>query len=209
MNIGWLIRAGGIFGSVREAMETGNALTRRGHSFTMYTDEGKDLKWLPNTLKWKHTKFAATDPLDVLIWSDNPDEPYRSVFERSRAPLKAYCMMGFDPANKFTSILRDLMDRHWFIMDGNWQREHLTKYCKRLGPAIGGVNLTMFRPVKTPYEWDVVWSGDTRDRKGGKYVLEAIEGMNAGNYFKKKIPQSELPTHGRADGVGFMGKRSN
>ena len=48
MTIGFLIRTGGIFGSVREVIENGNVLTDLGHDVTIYTDHGKDLGWLPN-----------------------------------------------------------------------------------------------------------------------------------------------------------------
>lgn len=191
-----MIRAGGIFGSTREAFEMCNALMRQGHEATVYTDEGRDLGWLPNTLTWKHTREAVTDELDLLVWSDTPDDPYWDVFWNANAKLKAYCVMGFDPADAGDLFLTDRHDKLvrsvWAIADGSWQLPYLYKYTDNVGPAIGGVNVKMFRPVASETEFDVVWSGDPRPRKGGDVVKEALAGLKVGSYSKKRIPQDGL-----------------
>lgn len=197
MKIGWMIRAGGIFGSVREAVETGNALMCLGHSFTMYTDEGKDLSWLPNALSWKNTHDAAVDDLDVLIWSDTPDNPYWQAFHRSPAKLKAFCVMGFDPIQCLPEMFlsprhHELVTNFWTICDGPWQLPYIRRYTENCGPAIGAVNATMFRPVDVGPSADVIWSGDPRARKGGDLVKEAIRGLKSDSYSKKGIKQNDL-----------------
>lgn len=191
-----MIRSGGIFGSVREAVEIGNALMRRGHSFTFYSDQGKDLGWLPNTLTWKVTEDAATDELDVLFWSDTPDDRYYAAFQASPAKVKSFCVMGFDPAQadevfgggRFGSIIQD----NFIIADGAWQLPYLRKYTDNLGPAVGGVNLKQFGPREALMDLQAVWSGDMRERKGGIAVMKALKGIEHEGYSKKRIRQQDL-----------------
>lgn len=203
MDIAWLIRVGGIFGSVREAIEVGNALMRLGHTFTMYTDEGRDLGWLPNTLTWRHTRDLIADRHDVLFWSDTPDDPYWEVFQWSQATIKAYCFMGFNPQDalkiqeitgKFISPRHHqlITDGTWILYDGAWQGDHLP--VADHGPAIGGINLDQFGPRDVPITADIVWSGDPRPRKGGDLIREALQGSGytVATYFKKRIPQDQL-----------------
>lgn len=193
-----MIRAGGIFGSVREAVELGNAMMRLGHEFIMYTDEGKDLGWLPNTLTWRHTNDARMDELDCLIWSDSPDDPYWQVFHESRAKLKGFCMMGFDP-NKadrdvFLSPRHDeLVENFWILADGQWQLRYISRFTDNYHThGIGGVNTQMFRPVPAEEKYNVIWSGDPRPRKGGDTVIKAVEGLNVGSYSKKRVKQEDM-----------------
>lgn len=196
MNIGWMIRGGGIFGSVREALEIGNALVRRGHQFTYFCDEGKDTKWLPNQVQWAHTEDVRVADLDTLIWTDTPDDIYYNAFKASPAKLKAFCVMGFNPDQAgekfFSDRHHEIVTNYWVLCDGPWQLKYLSKYTSDLGPAIGGINTKMFRPVDQPQQYDVMWSGDERERKGGRLVKEAIRGLNAGTYAKKGIAQNDM-----------------
>lgn len=196
MRIGWMIRGGGVFGSVREALETGNALTRRGHEFFYFCEEGKDTGWLPNTANWRHIEDVATTELDCLFWTDTPDDRYYEAFKASPAKVKSFCVMGFDPdqcGDKFFSDRHhEIITNYWVTCDGAWQMKHLRRYTDNLGPAIGGINLKQFRPVETKQEFDVIWSGDHRERKGGVQVMAAIKGLNAGTYAKKGIRQEDL-----------------
>lgn len=193
MNIGWLIRGAGIFGSVREAIEIGNALVRLGHSFTFYCDEGKDEGWLQNVIQWKRTGELLTDELDALIWSDKPEEPYWEIFQKSPAKLKAFCCMGFDPESDFiTGKIKQIFETYHVIADSQWQLDFLKPYVKSIGVPIGGININQFGPVITDHKHDLIWSGDSRGKKGGGYVLNAIHGFNSGTYFKKGIPQDKM-----------------
>lgn len=193
MNIGWLIRGCGVFGSVREAIEIGNALVRRGHSFTYYCDSGKDEGWLPNVIEWKQTSEILTDDLDVLIWSDKMDEPYLSTFNQSKAKLKAFCCMGFDPTIDFiTEKVKRVFNENYVIADSQWQLDFLKNHFSNIGVPIGGVNINQFRPVPSSHQFDLIWSGDTRGKKGGGYVSNAIQGFNSGTYFKRGIPQDKM-----------------
>lgn len=191
-----MIRVGGIFGSVRESIEIGNALMRRGHSFTMYTDEGRDLGWLPNTLSWKLTEDCIKDGLDCLFWSDTPDDRYYNAFQASDANVKSFCMMGMDPdlaeQSLGTGRLGSIIKENWIIADGAWQLPYISRYTDDYGPAVGGVNTKQFRPVDVPIEVDAVWSGDLRERKGGITVVNALKGLSKDSYSRKRIKQEDL-----------------
>lgn len=194
MKIGFLIRTGGIFGSVREVLETGNVLVSLGHEVTIYTDHGKDLGWLKNSLIWKSN--ADIGELDCLIFSDDPDEKYVTIFKEARAKVKAYCMLGFNPGmvtDIFISpVHHDLITNYWALADGDWQLEYIKKFNPNCGPSIGGINLKQFHPVEREKKCDIVWSNDPRPRKDSETVRKAIAGLSQRSYFKQGIKQNDL-----------------
>lgn len=194
MKIGFLIRTGGIFGSVREVVETGNILVSLGHEVTIFTDHGKDLGWLKNVVKWESNENIPK--LDCLIFSDDPDEKYYEIFKGAKAKVKAYCMLGFNPdlvTDIFISpIHHELITNYWAIADSDWQLEYIKKFTKNYGPSIGGINLEQFRPVDRTKKADIVWSNDPRPRKDSATVREAIKGLSEISYFKRGILQNDL-----------------
>lgn len=194
MKIGFLIRTGGIFGSVREVVENGNILSELGHDVTIFTDHGKDLGWLKNTVNWESNENIGE--LDCLIFSDDPDEKYLSIFEKANARLKAYCMLGFDPAKVtetfLTSVHHYLITHYWALADGDWQLDYIKRFTDDTGPSIGGINLSQFYPVKREIKADVVWSNDPRPRKNSETVRNAIKGLSQRSYFKRGIAQNDL-----------------
>lgn len=194
MKIGFLIRTGGIFGSVREVVETGNVLASLGHDVTIFTDHGKDLGWLKNIVNWKPN--TDIHDLDCLIFSDDPDEKYLEIFERANAKVKAYCMLGFDPAKVtdiFLTPVHDyLIKNYWALADGDWQFDYIKRFTKKYGPSIGGINQEQFRPVEREIKCDVVWTNDPRPRKDSETVATAIKGLSNRSYFKQGIKQNDL-----------------
>ena len=194
MKIGFLIRTGGIFGSVREVVENGNVLSSLGHDVTIFTDLGQDLGWIKNTVNW--AKNTDIPELDCLIFADDPDVKYVAIFKAAKAKVKAYCMMGFPPElvrDMFLSpVHHDIICHYWPIADGDWQLEHISRFNTDCGPAIGGINLEQFRPVEREKKCDIVWSNDPRGRKDSKTVKEAITGLSQRSYFKQGIKQNDL-----------------
>ena len=194
MTIGFLIRTGGIFGSVREVIETGNVLVSLGHDVTIYTDHGKDLKWLTNVCKWESNEDIP--PLDCLIFIDGPDEKYYSIFKTAKAKVKAFCMLGFDVeqvTDKFISdVHHELITNYWILADSDWQFEYIKQFTSNYGPSIGGINTTQFRPVVREKKFDVSWSNDPRPRKDSATVAKAIEGLSNKSYYRKQIKQNDL-----------------
>lgn len=191
-----MIRGSGIFGSVREALELGAAIERSGHEFVFYTSElDEKVRWLPNSrhLVYRHTAMAENDTLDAIVFSDN----MRNIGDlvAAKCEKKVVCIMGFDPETTdqtFGGDLKRVLSPYPIIADSPWQLAILRKYFDRIGPAIGGVNTDLFKPVNVDKKFDVVWSGDHRERKGGDTVQEAIKGMNSNHYFKKGIRQEGM-----------------
>lgn len=194
MTIGFLIRTGGIFGSVREVIENGNVLTDLGHDVTIYTDHGKDLGWLPNNCQWESNEKIK--PLDCLIFIDDPDEKYYELFKRAEAKVKAYCMLGFDKSRingQFVSpVHHELITNYWPLADSDWQLEIIRYFNPDCGPSIGGINTTQFKPVVRKKIFDVSWSNDPRPRKDSKTVATAIGKISNKSYYRKGIKQDDL-----------------
>lgn len=189
MRIGWMIRSGGVFGSVREAIEICNELTKLGNDVTIYTDKGKDQGWLANEVKWDKKENVLNGEFDYLVFSDSPDEPYFSLFKQAKSRLKSGCLMGFDgnPESLNTEKFNYLFKECWGICDGPWQLDYLED-----GFAIGGVNVKQFAPQPVQKNVQVIWSGDFRKRKNSETVLKAIEGLTNDFYVGKNIPQDKL-----------------
>lgn len=192
MKIGWLIETAGIFGSVREIVEISNHLIDFGHDVSIYTKYDKNPGWIPSKAKYKNENLVRTDELDYLILVSIPEEHYFNLWEESKAKSKIYCLMGFPTdalhteSDIFLTAKHDhIVKNYHTIYDGEWQSELVKKYSCNHGPAIGGINLEMFKPMNVLKAYDVVWSGDMRPRKGGDVVLKAIEGLSAANYFSK------------------------
>lgn len=194
MKIGFLIRTGGIFGSVREVIENGNVLTDLGHEVTIFTDYGKDLKWLPNKCRW--TKNTEISELDCLIFIDDPDKYYYDIFKAANAKVKAFCMLGFEPSqvnHKFISdVHHELITNYWTLADSDWQLQYIRAFTSNYGPAVGGINTQQFRPVSREKKYDVIWSNDPRPRKDSETVSKAIGSLSNKSYFRKGILQKDL-----------------
>ncbi len=199
MWISWLISSGGIFGSVREMIETSNVLVDLGHKVTIYTPEGIDHKWLPCKAIFRQMAELKHDEPDVLFLMTAPEEPYFSIWKNSKAKIKSYCMMGYPTdalhkePDKFLSDKHDWIVRnHWCICDGSWQLRDMGRFNPDVGPAIGGVNLRQFHPVDVPKRVDVVWSNDPRPRKDSSTVAKAIVGFTSDCYFGKRLTQDQM-----------------
>lgn len=198
LRIGWMIRHAGVFGSVREAVELGNALVQRGHSFTLFTEDGKPCTWLPNNISFAPISTLGDTMLDALFWSDMPNvDAHYQAFKVCCATTKAFCVMGFNPDTDAletfgTARHHEIISKHWTIADGAWQLSFLSRYAPVVGPAIGGVNLQQFRPHDVPRKHDVIWSGDRRDRKGGSQVVKATIGLNTDSYSGHRLSQEDL-----------------
>ncbi len=199
MWIAWLISSGGIFGSVREMIETSNVLVDLGHKVTIYTPQGVDAKWLPCKANFRKMGHLDKDCPDVLFLMTTPEEPYFSIWKNSKAKIKSYCMMGYatdalhkEPDRFLSEKHNWIVKNHWCICDGSWQLRDMKRFNPDVGPAIGGVNLDQFHPVEVPKSVDVVWSNDPRPRKDSITVAKAINGLSNDFYFKKGIPQDKI-----------------
>ncbi len=211
MRVGWLIPGVGIFGSVREVVETSNVLARRGHAVTIYHPSGLPVPWLPCLAGTAPLEAARTAELDALILAGQPAPMYLDVLQASPARVKGCCMMGFEPSPNLRDLLQAgesllaqvLHGEYLILTDSAWQIAWLRDNLGiEAGPAIGGVNVAMFRHVKTkrnPPPYRILWSGDPRPRKGGETVTKALDilresglDFEAATYFGAGIPQSGM-----------------
>lgn len=219
MRVGWICPTVNTFGSVREMVEVSNVLARRGHQVYIFHPEGNKPTWLPCAAYCAKLDQAAGANLDVMIGIIDWKPELFGLLARSRATLKAVCLMGFDPTEEFAAILRgeqaprDRADRmirqaieseYVILGDGGWQAEWVRTHVGiEPGPAFGGINLKMFsakgRKERSGAPRRVLYSGDPRERKGTDTVQEALGLMEMASatfepatYYGTHIDQGDL-----------------
>lgn len=196
-----------VFGGIRRIIELSNRLTERGHDVTIFHSDGSPCEWMTCKAKIKSYDEILQEEHDVIIYNDPNPIDYKSA-KTAKAKLKAFYVLAlyerdllkrmkpriFLSRNKKMLILKKslyspclkLSNSTWLY---NWLKENLNIDSKLL---IGGVNTEIFRPVevkKNPNEIRILCSGDTRERKGTKTILEVFE------IVKKKEPRSVLDTY--------------
>ena len=216
MEIGWLIHTVGIFGSVREMIEVSNVLVDRGHSVTIYHPDGGPCVWLPCKAKIKKLEEHKNDNLSVLIGVTGWKTDLYDVLMKSDAKLKASCLLGFDPSEKLSRILRgddpaesrdmqilhDSLRETLVLADSSWQLEWVKRNVGvEVGVPFGGVNLGQFMPggkKRTGAKKLVIHSNDPRERKAPEVVREAVEiikkngGVDVDSYWNRRFTQTQL-----------------
>jgi len=205
MWISWIINTGGVFGSVREIIETNNVLVDMGHRCTVYTPDGIDEGWLPHRGEFRKLVHARRDKTDVCFLVAMPRDEYFNAWLNCGAKIKAYCMMGYGNMDQLALDARDermfltkrhdyIVRNHWSVCDGSWQLRDMRRFNPEVGPAMGGVNLEQFRVMpEVKKRFDVVWSGDHRTRKDSGTVSKAIAGLSNASYFGRGLTQAQLP----------------
>jgi glycosyltransferase involved in cell wall biosynthesis len=198
MKIGFLISVIGIFGSVREVIETANVFVDEGHEVFIFNPENKEITWIECKAKSMNEKNIPE--LDVLILTTEPTDYYLNLLKKAKAKVKIFCMMGFDQNKDFLTgyaNLNYILDNYWVTADGEWQldwfRTHTTSI-RIMKNQLGGVNMEMFKPVKKKVNNVIGWSGDPRERKGGLVLKEFFDkhSIKTKTYWKKGLKQDEL-----------------
>ena len=215
MKIGWVIPTVGIFGAVREMVETSNVFVRAGHEVVIYSPDGHPCKWLPCLALSHPLRKLSQVRLDVLIGIVDWQPSLFDAMQKASATLKVVCMMGFTPSDEMASALRGETtgsDPAWsmmrgaieqgysFMADSSWQTDWMREAVDvDLLPPFGGINLSMFKPgQKTKRTRPIVaGSGDPRPRKGYDQVEAAIDGLPADTfdyetYWGRRFTQPQL-----------------
>lgn len=202
MKIGFLISGIGIYGSVREIVESGNVFVDEGHDCIIFNPEGERIDWIEFRGQIKHERKLLEYKLDVLILTTTPNDKYFELFERAQAKMKIFCFMGFDPKFDIVKInpnLGKIFDKYFLAADGKWQTDWLklnTKSKRIIFSQLGGINTQMFKPLsKVKHDkLNIGWSGDLRKRKGGETLFKYFEQRNIRTltYFGKGIPQDKM-----------------
>lgn len=199
MKIGFLISVVGIFGSVREVIENANVLHQDGHEVFIFNPERETIQWIESYATPVFESKLKDYQLDILFLCTEPTNHYLELFKTAKADKKVFVMMGFDQNKDFLTgyaNLNYILDNYFVTADGSWQLEWFkknTKSDKILNNQFGGINLSMFSPIEKTKRAPVVgWSGDPRERKGGKLLQEKFEkmGIETKTYWKRGLSQN-------------------
>lgn len=170
MKIGWIIPGVGIFGSVREIVETSNVLCDHGHQITIYNPGGYKIAWTEYKGQVAKCIDVTKDENDIVILVATPDEMYYTeLFKGANAKTKIFCFMGLHikdlQSNRF---IKEILSKYVVMADSKPQIEMLRGYATNIIESpIGGYNHKMFRIQDDVLRNKPLWSGDPRPRKGG------------------------------------------
>lgn len=199
-----------VYGGIRRIVELANRLTERGHDVTIFHSDGSPCQWMRCIAKIKSYDELLREEHDVIIYND-PNPVDYTLVKKAKAKLKVFYVLelykkeqlrGFNikiyhPRNRRMLILKkSLRSSYLKLSNATWEKEWLKENMNIDSKLLlGGVNAEMFHPVeveKNPGEIRILCSGDPRERKGTKTVLEAME------IAKKEEPRLVLDTyHGK------------
>lgn len=199
-----------IYGGIRRIIELANRLTERSHDVTIFHSDGSPCQWMKSGAKIKSYDEVLKEGHDVIIYNDPNPIDYKLV-KKAKAKLKVFYVLElydkqllkgvnlkiYLPRNKRMLILKkSLCSPYLKLSNATWEKKWLKENMNIDSKLLfGGVNTEMFHPVeveKNPNEIRLLCSGDPRERKGTKAVLEAVE------IAKKEEPRIVLETyHGK------------
>lgn len=177
-DIGALLPGVGVFGGVRRFLALGNELVSRGHRFTLYHTNGEPPNWLPFAGVTRPLAALSAARHEVLLCGE---PSLLAAFEAASAALKLfYCVL-----EKLPNERRLVRHPGWVVLanstgirDRLWRRHRV-----RAEPAIGGVDLDLFRPMEPrpftrlePFRV-LAYGRLSRPRKGTALVVRAVESL--------------------------------
>lgn len=206
-----------IYGGIRRIIELSNRLTESGHDVTIFHSDGSPCEWMKCVAKIKSYGEVLKENHDVIIYND-PNPIDYNLAREAKAKLKVFyvlelykkeLMKGINfkvylPWNKAMLILKKSLHSSYLkLANATWEKEWLKKNMNIDSKLlIGGVNTEMFHPVnvkKNSEEVRILCSGDQRERKGTKIILEAFEiakkkeaGVVLDTYHGKGISQEKM-----------------
>lgn len=202
MKIGFLITGIGVYGSVRELVENANVFSRLGHECYVFNPDGEKITWIDCIAKPLFKEKLLDYDLDVLFLCCQPFPEYFNLYRKAKARIKIFVMMGFDQNQDFLTGYKNLnyiLDNDFVTADGQWQLDWLRENTRSKGilnSQFGGININMFKPEprQEREKPTIGWTGDDRQRKGGKVLQEYLtrHKVNYDTYFKKNIPQNKI-----------------
>ena len=199
-----------IYGGIRRIIELANRHTESGHDVTIFHSDGSSCEWMKSIAKIKSYNELLKEEHDVIIYNDPNPIDYKLV-RKAKAKLKLFYVLElydkellkgvnfkiYLPWNRRMLILKkSLCSSYLKLSNATWEKEWLKENMNIDSKLlIGGVNTEIFHPVKVDKntsEIQILCSGDPRERKGTKTILEAIE------IAKKEEPRIVLDTyHGK------------
>lgn len=208
MKISFLMPFLQVYGAVRSMIDLSNEMVERGHSVTIYHENGGPCDWLEVKAETKPKDAILNREHEVVIAN------LRGVIDlmhACRSKLKLYWV-----ADRWSECARNFQS----MLASSWVKLAQTRWsCYWLGEkGVGsyylppGINREIFHPIKTdkPKE-DVLrllCSGDKRHGKGFDYILPTVailrhsydQAVELGEYYDKGISQSSMAkVYGSAD----------
>ena len=206
-----------IYGGIRRIIELANRLTKRGHDVTIFHSDGSPCEWMKCVAKIKSYDEVLKEEHDVIIFNDPNPIDYK-LAKKATAKMKVFYVLELYnksllkgrnlkrhlPWNRRMLILKKCLRSPYLkVSNATWEKEWLKENMNIDSELlIGGVNTKMFHPVgvkKNPNEVRILCSGDTRERKGTKTILQAIEiarreesNIVLDTYHGKGIPQEKM-----------------
>ena len=206
-----------IYGGIRRVIELSNRLTERGHDVTIFHSDGSPCEWMKCIAKIKNYEAVLKEEHDVIIYND-PNPIDYSLVKKAKARLKVFYVLElynkellkrfnlkiYFPGNERMLILKKSLCSPYLklsnaIWEKEWLKENMNIDSKLL---LGGVNFEMFHPIEKREDTDIfriLCSGDPRERKGNKTILEAYEIVNKeepnvilDTFHGKGIPQEKM-----------------
>ena len=205
-----------LYGGIRRIIELANRLYEKGHDVTIFHSDGSDCKWMKCNAKIKNYKDVLKETHDVLIYND-PNAIDYSLVKKAKAKLKIFYVLAlyerhllkrnsfklyfsnkriFHLKKSLYSPYLKLSNSTWIY---HWLKNNLNIDSKLL---IGGINTELFHPVKVkknPNKICILCSGNPRERKGIKTIIEAVEKVKKkeprvilDTYYGKRIPQEKM-----------------
>jgi len=182
-----------LYGGIRRIIELSNRLTKRGHDVTIFHSDGSPCQWMKCIAKIKDYKAVLKEEHDVIIYNDPNPIDYNLV-KKAKSKLKVFYVLelynkellkGFNlkiylPGNERMLFLKkSLCSPYLKLSNATWEKEWLKKNMNIDSELLlGGVNFEMFHPIEKQAdanEFNILCSGDPRERKGTKTILEAFE----------------------------------
>ena len=199
-----------LFGGIRRVLEFANRLSERGHDVAVFHSDGSQCSWMECKCRVAPAGDVLNEEHDVIIYND-PNPLDHSLACRVKSKIKVFYVLalyergllkGFDPRIMFPRnrrmrvIKKILRSDDIKLVNSTWLRDWLKADMGVDARVLfGGINRDIFHPVDIPRESGkikILCSGDPRERKGTKTVLEAFEKV------KKERPRAELETyHGK------------
>lgn len=194
-----LLRVGGI----RRLVEFANRLVDRGHEVTFYLPEGARLTcdWLPCRARITAIHGPVADPLDVVVFNDEPQWYLLSLFENCARVFYAlsYARLYRKPGS--WEALRADVDLQ--LANSTWTAEMIEHEIGERPPVVlGGISPEYFHPVAVPKKYPILCAGDKRPWKGSHTIEEAarILDLPLERYAGKNLAQTEMAEeYGRAE----------
>ena len=159
MKIGAILPHLGMYGGTRRFLELGNAFTRRGIDYTIFSEKGLRCRWFKCDFKVRDWSDIEADY--ILIG----DPPSFKVLDEVKGKVFICVIAG----GKYISMYREVYGKYPFILNNRV----FTKYFPDSHLIEGGVNIEWFRPKKSK----VLFYEDNRIFKGSNYIREQLSGL--------------------------------